>query len=201
MSLTTFSIRNPLLVGVVTCALIAFGLYSFISMGVGIFPNISFPGVTIITAVPGADPATVETQVTKPIEDALVVLPNIDLMLSTSSEGISLVQVQFTSAANATLIPVDAERVVNAVRSKLPPEAEAPSITRFETSAFPVITVGLSGPQQLDQLQRIAKDQISKPLEGLPGVGSVQLLGGPTREIRIAVDLYKLQGQRQRDRR
>ena len=195
MRLTLFSIRNPLLVGVTTCAVIAFGLYSFIGMGVGIFPNISFPGVTIVTAVPGADPATVETQVTKPIEDALVVLPNIDLMLSTSSEGVSLIQVQFTSAANATLIPVDAERVVNAVRSKLPPEAEAPSITRFDTSAFPVITVGLSGPQDLDQLQRVARDQVSKPLEVLPGVGSVQLLGGRAREIQINVDLYKLQGR------
>src|SRR5205823_4129986 len=106
---------------------------SYLTMGVGIFPNISFPGVTIITAVPGADPGTVETQVTKPIEDAIFALPNVDQMVSTSSEGLSLISVQFTSAANATLIPVDVERVVNSARSKLPAEAEAPTITRFET--------------------------------------------------------------------
>src|SRR5204863_8730568 len=101
--------------------------------------------------------------------------------------------VQLTSAANSTLIPVDAERVVNAVRSKLPPEAEAPSIQRFETSAFPVITVGISGPQDLDQLQRIAQDVAAKRFEVLPGVGSVQVLGGRAREIQVNVDLSKLQ--------
>ena len=195
MRLTLFSIRNPLLVGVLTLALICFGLYSYLTMGVGIFPNISFPGVTILTVVPGADPGTVETQVTKPIEDAMFALPNIDQMVSTSAEGVSLIQVQFTSAANATLIPVDAERVVNAVRGKLPPEAEAPAITRFETSAFPVITVGLSGPQSLDRLQQVAEEIVQKRFEVLDGVGSVQLLGGPTREIQVKVDLFKLQGR------
>jgi len=193
--LTLFSLRNPLLVGVLTLTLVCFGLYSYLAMGVGIFPNISFPGVTIITSVPGADPGTVETQVTKPIEDAIFALPNIQQMVSTSAEGVSLVQVQFTSAANATLIPVDAERVVNAVRSKLPPEAEAPAISRFETSAFPVITVGLSGPQPLDRLQQVAEDILQKRFELIDGVGSVQLLGGPTREIQVKVDLYKLQGR------
>ena len=195
MRLTLFSLRNPLLVGVLTLSLVCFGLYSYLAMGVGIFPNISFPGVTIITSVPGADPGTVETQVTKPIEDAIFALPNIQQMVSTSAEGVSLVQVQFTSAANATLIPVDAERVVNAARSKLPPEAEAPAITRFETSAFPVITIGLSGPQSVDRLQQVAEDIVQKRFELIDGVGSVQLLGGPTREIQVKVDLSKLQGR------
>ncbi|HYY89493.1 MAG TPA: efflux RND transporter permease subunit [Chloroflexota bacterium] len=193
MRLTLFSIRNPLLVGVVTVAIACFGVYSYLSMGVGIFPNISFPGVTVVTRVPGADPGTVETQVTKPIEDAIFALPNIQLIVSTSAEGLSFVQVQFTSSANATLIPVDAERVVNAVRSKLPPEAEAPSITRFETSAFPVITVGLSGPVPLDRLQQVAEDVVRKRFEVLDGVGTVELLGGSMREIQVKVDPYRLQ--------
>ncbi|MBM2811649.1 MAG: Efflux transporter permease subunit [Chloroflexi bacterium] len=195
MGLTLFSIRNPLLVTIVTLALACFGVYSYITMGVGIFPNISFPGVTIITVVPGADPATVETQVTKPIEDAMFTLPNISTMVSTSAEGVSLVQVQFTTAANTTLIPVDAERVVNSVRNKLPPEAESPTITRFETSAFPVITIGISGPQPLDQLQRTAKDVVQKRIEAVDGVGSVQLLGGWDREVQVRVDLFKLQSR------
>lgn len=195
MKLTEFSLRNPILVTVLALAVVCFGIYSYLTMGVGIFPNVSFPGVTVITTVPGADPATIETQVTKPIEDAVFTLPNISTMVSTSAEGISVIQVQFTTAANAALIPVDVERQVNSARSKLPPEADPPSITRFETSAFPVISIGLSGPQSLEQLQRIAQDVVEKKLEAADGVGSVQLSGGRDREIQVKVDLYKLQSR------
>lgn len=183
------------MVAVLTFALAGFGVYSYFTMGVGLFPNVSFPGVSIVTTVAGADPATVETQVTKPIEEAVFALPNIQRIVSTSGEGISFVQIQFTTAANSTLIPVDVERVVNSVRSKLPPEADAPTITRFEASAIPVIVVGLSGTQSVEQLQRLAQDVVQKRFETVDGVGAVQISGGRTREIQVKVDLYKLQSR------
>lgn len=195
MKLTEFSLRNPLVVTAMAVALGCFGLYSYFSMGVGTLPNVSFPGAVITTVLPGADPATVETQVTKPIEDAIATLPNIDLMISISSESSSMVSVQFTSAANSTMVPIDVERVVNAMRSRLPADAESPSIAKFETSAFPVITIGLFGPQPIDQLQQIAKDRVQRRLEIVPGVGSVQPFGGRTREIQVRVDLDKLRAR------
>src|SRR6266568_155034 len=157
-------------------------------MGIGVVPNISFPGVTIITTDAGADPATVESQITKPIEDAMATLPNIDQILSFSNEGISSVTVQFTTAANSQLIAVDAERVVNSIRSKLPTDADAPSISKFETSQIPVVVVTLSGPQPLDQIQQVAKDRVQRPLETVKGVASVVVGGGPTREVQVKVD-------------
>ncbi len=192
MRVTEFSIRNPVMVTVVALALMCFGLFAYLTMGVAIFPNVSFPGVTVLTSVPGADPGTIETQVTKPIEDAIFALPNLDLMISTSAEGLSLIQVNFTSAANANLIPVDVERVVNSVRNRLPAEAEAPTITQFDTSAIPVIYVGLSGIQSLDQLQDTAQNLVQKRFEAVPGVGSVRISGGLTREIQVKADLDKL---------
>ncbi len=173
--------------------LAVFGLYSYFTMGIGVVPNISFPGVTIVTTDAGADPATVETQITKPLEDAVSTLPNIDQIVSFSNEGISQVTVQFTTAANSQLVAVDVERVVNSVRSKLPAEAEPPSITKFETSQIPVIVVTLSGPQPLDQIQQVAKDRVQRAFETVHGVAAVQLTGGPTREVQVKVDLDKLQ--------
>lgn len=173
--------------------LVCFGLYSYFNMGIGVVPNISFPGVTIITTDPGADPATIETQITKPIEDAVSTLSNIDQILSFSNEGISSVTVQFTTAANAELVPVDVERVVNSVRSKLPTDADAPSISKFETSQIPVVVVDLSGPQPLEQVQQVATDRIQRAFEGVHGVASVAVTGGPTREVHVKVDLNKLQ--------
>ncbi|MBV9120013.1 MAG: efflux RND transporter permease subunit [Chloroflexi bacterium] len=195
MSPTKFSLRNPLVITAVMLALVVFGIYSYANMGIGVVPNISFPGVTIITTDAGADPATIETQITKPIEDAVSGLANIDQMTSTSNEGISAVTVQFTTAANSELVPVDVERVVNSVRSKLPAEADPPSITKFETSQIPVIVVTLSGPQPLDQIQQVANDRVQRIFEGVSGVAGVALSGGPVREVHVKVDLDKLQSR------
>src|ERR1700694_355027 len=112
MKITEFSLRNPLVVAALTAAIIVFGLTAYLSMGIGVFPNVSFPQVLILTSDPGADPATIETQITKPIEDAVASLANVDTISSTSDEGVSTVSVLFTSGANESLVPVDVERVV-----------------------------------------------------------------------------------------
>src|SRR5579862_3348731 len=124
MKITQFSIRNPLVVAALTLALVCYGVATYFSLGVSLFPDVSFPDVIVTTVDAGADPATIETQVTKPIEDAVATLPNIDTMTSTSSEGVSQVNIQFTTAANANLVSVDVERAVNSVRSQLPSDAD-----------------------------------------------------------------------------
>ncbi|MDQ6674355.1 MAG: efflux RND transporter permease subunit [Chloroflexota bacterium] len=134
-----------------------------------ILPTLSFPEVTIITVDAGANPDTIETQVTKPIEDAVSTLLNIDTLTSTSTQGVSTVRVQFTTAANATLVGVDVERVVSAARSKLPTSADAPSIVKADTSSAPVLTVAVSGTQPLDQLKDIAENQVKRDLRSRAG--------------------------------
>jgi len=192
---TRFSLRNPLVVGAIVLLLALFGVYSYLTLGIAVVPNISFPSVTVITTDAGADPATMETQVTKPLEDAISALNNIDTMTSTSNEGISQITVQFTTAADSKLVPVDVERVVNSVRNKLPADADPPSISTFDTSEIPVLVVEMSGPQPLEQIQQVAKDRIQRTLEAVPGVASVALAGGPIREIHVKVDLDKLQAR------
>jgi hydrophobic/amphiphilic exporter-1 (mainly G- bacteria), HAE1 family len=192
---TRFALRNPLVVAAITFMLTLFGLYSYFNMGIGVVPNISFPGVTVVTTDSGADPATMESQVTKPLEDAISTLPNIDQILSTSNEGISQITVQFTTAADSKLVPVDVERVVNSVRNKLPADADPPSISTFDTSEIPVIVVTLSGPQPLDQIQEVAKDRVQRAFETVSGVSSVAIGGGPIREIHVKADLNKLQAR------
>jgi HAE1 family hydrophobic/amphiphilic exporter-1 len=189
---TEFSVRNALVVAAVTLALAFLGLYAYASMGVGITPNVSFPLVLVTTTDAGADPATIESQITKPIEDAVAGLPNVDTITSTSSDGVSNVAIQFTTAANSELAPVDVERIVNSARGNLPATADPPSITKFETSAFPVLVVTASGPQPLVDLRRIARDRIEREFAAVPGVQSVQTTGGDTREVQVKVNLERL---------
>ncbi|MGH2469889.1 MAG: efflux RND transporter permease subunit, partial [Chloroflexota bacterium] len=144
---------------------------------------------------PGADPQTVETQITKPIEDAVAALPNIDTMTSTSNEGVSTISVQFTTAANATLVPVDVERAVNQARANLPADANAPSVASFDTNSIPVLVVSLSGSQPLSQLQQVATNRLQTTLQGIAGVGSVSVDGGSSREIQVKVNMSALQAR------
>lgn len=193
MGITRFALRNPLLIGVITMALVCFGLYAYFTLGVSEIPNFSFPGVLVSTTDAGADPGTIETQITKPLEDAIASLPNIDTMTSVSSEGQSQITVQFTTSADAKLVAVDVERVVNSVRSQLPSTADAPSILTFDSSEVPVIIMALYGPQSANQLQDVATNRLQRAFQAVPGVQSVQMLGGSPREVQVKVDLNKLQ--------
>lgn len=78
MKVTEFSVRNPLVVLAVTVTIGLFGMLAYASLGVAITPNVNFPGVVVVTVYPGADPETVESNVTRPIEDAVATLQNID---------------------------------------------------------------------------------------------------------------------------
>ena len=122
------------------------------SMPIAIIQNINFPSVTVSTPYPGADPATVESAVTTPIENQLATVQNIDTngLTSTSLQGLSIVQVQFTPNADPNTISVDVQRVVNAVRNQLPPDPNVvPSIVRQDHNAISVVTVAFTGSQPL----------------------------------------------------
>jgi HAE1 family hydrophobic/amphiphilic exporter-1 len=166
-------------------------------MGVAITPNVNFPSVVVTTLYPGADPETVEANVSKPIEDAIAGLPNIDTngLTSISSQGVSTVLVQFNPAANADLVSVDVERVVNSVRNRLPAEVESPSVSKIDINAFGVATVVLSGSQPLTVLQDVAENVVQKQFNALPGVGATQIRSGITREIHVLVDQGRLRGR------
>ena len=194
MRVTEFSLRNPLFAGLIACVLAIAGLYAYFTLSISIVPNITQPSAIVSTTDPGADPATVETQVTRPIEDALATLQNVKSLTSTSSQGLSVVTVNFTSNVNVDLIAVDVERAINSARGLLPASANQPSVGRLDTnSALPILKVVLSGPQDLMQLETVAENQVQRAFQHVDGVGAVTLSGGPTREIQVQVDLLSLQ--------
>lgn len=194
MKITELSIRSPLAVAAITIAIAIFGLLAYNSLGVAITPNANFPAVIVTAVYPGADPETVEADVTRHIEDAIAALPHIETngLFSTSSPGVSTVFVQFTASANPDLISVDVGRVVSAARSKLPPDVEAPSITKLDFNAQGVVTIVFSGQQPLTTLQDVAEDLVQKRLTRVQGVGAVNIRSGVTREVHVLVNELSL---------
>src|SRR5262245_58503537 len=106
------------------------GLFAYRSLPINLFPNVNVPVVTIVTIYPGAGPEEVELQVTRPIEDAVSGLNDVDIVSSVSTEGLSQVIVLFTERANESLIGTDVERQVSGISRSLPQDAERPQVLK-----------------------------------------------------------------------
>ena len=194
MKLTEFSLRNPLYVGLIAIALAIVGVYAYLTLSISIVPNITQASAIVSTTNPGADPATIETQITRPIEDAIATVQNVKTLTSSSRQGLSVVTVGFTTNVNADLVTIDVERAINTVRGTLPSTANQPAIGKLDTnSALPILKVVLSGPQPLNQIEAAADNQVQRAFQSVDGVGSVGLSGGPTREIWVEAHPVRLQ--------
>src|SRR5438445_2331130 len=194
MWLTNVAIRRPLFMLMVICALLVVGLVSWTTLGVDLLPALDFPIVVVSTSYPGASPDAVDTLVTKPIEDAVASINDIDYIQSSSVEGVSSVIIFFTDRAPRDS-SIDVERRVSAIRGVLPTDAKDPAIAKYDPNAQPIMQLSISGNRDLGQLQRLAEDKIQKRLEATDGVAQVSIYGGLQREIQVQVDQQKLQAR------
>lgn len=192
MGLTRIAISRPVFMLMVISALVILGLVSFSRLNAELYPSINTPAVTVLTTYSGASPEDVERLITKPLEDAVAGLANIDSITSYSSEGRSQITIMFTDAANVDIAANDVERRVSAVRALLPPDADAPSVLKIDPTQLPVLYLGLSGDLPPDRLYEIAKDDLKPRLETRAGVASVDITGGLQREIQVQINPARL---------
>ena len=194
MWLTTTAIKRPLFMLMVIGALLVVGLVSWTKLGVDLLPALDFPIVVVTTQFPGASPDAVDTLITKPVEDAVATINDIDYIQSTSVEGVSSVVIFFTDKA-ARDSSIDVERRVSALRATLPQDAKDPTVGKFDPNAQPILLLTVSGNRDLGALQRLGEDKIQKRLEATTGVAQVTLVGGLVRQIQVQVDQQKLQAR------
>jgi len=182
MLLSDVSIRRPVFATMMTMSFVVFGLVSYYRLGIDLFPKVDFPIVTITTRLEGADPETVETTLSDPIEEAVNTISGIKSLRSTSTEGISQVIVEFELEEDLDVKAQEVRDKVAAARGDLPPEIDPPIIEKLDLDAAPIITVVLSGKgYPIRQLTHYADKTIKERLQGIPGVGAIKLLGGRDR--------------------
>src|SRR5271157_2007999 len=145
MRLTEIAIKRPAFITMVFVALAVLGLYSYNQMGVDLLPKMDWPIVSVITVYPGAGPKEVENDISKPLEDGLSTLNNIDNIRSYSRENVSVVVVQFSFSTDLNVAVNDVQRNVDMVRSNLPKEAEAPKIQKADLNSFPILRISAEG--------------------------------------------------------
>ena len=184
------AINRPIttLMGVLT--FIVFGLMSYNTMPINLFPNVDFPVVTVQTNYNGADPSTVETKVTDKIEEAVSGVDGIDKLMSTSYEGFSVVTIQFE-------LTKDLDEATNDVRDKigaidLPSEVDKPIVKKLGASGAVISLFIADKGDNSKALMRLADEKLKAQLQRIKGVGEVNIVGYQDREIRIFLDPFLL---------
>ncbi|MGK2859095.1 MAG: efflux RND transporter permease subunit, partial [Thermoanaerobaculia bacterium] len=192
--LAEICVRRPVFASVIILSLVVVGLFSIQKLGVDRFPKIDFPWVTITTVLPGSAPEEIETEVTDRIEESVNTISGIDQLMSISSEGVSVVTIQFDLEKDPDVASQEVRDRVNTILRDLPEDADPPVIQKIDPDAIPVLAVALSGPASIGEVTEYADKTFRRRLESVLGVGQVQLIGGQPRQINVIVDTAKLTG-------
>ncbi len=191
MWFTRISIGNPVLATMMMVAFVVLGLFSYQRLQVDQFPDITFPVVVVQTEYPGASPESVESDVTRKIEEVVNTINGIDSLTSRSYEGNSVVIIRFLLTVDPSQAAQDVREKVSLVKAVFRKEVKEPRITRFDPADRPIFSISVSGEngsqRSLRELTTVADQVVSKRLENVRGVGSVTLVGGVKREIQIYV--------------
>jgi hydrophobe/amphiphile efflux-1 (HAE1) family protein len=191
MLLSDVSIRRPVFTAMLSLCLIVLGLMGLGRLGTDLYPDVSFPVVVVNTVYKGAGPGEIETQVVKPIEDAVAGISGVDKIHSFSRENLGTVVVQFKLTAPLDRAVQDVRDKVAGVANKLPQDADAPVIGRVDLAATPILTYAVSARLPSQELRRLIDDRIKPALAQLEGAAEVRVTGGDTREVQIDIDLDK----------
>ncbi|ETT56520.1 acriflavin resistance protein [Paenibacillus sp. FSL R7-269] len=191
-SLINFSLRNKFAVWLLTIIIVFAGLYSGMTMKQETLPNISIPYLSITTIYPGAAPEGVVNDVSKPLEQKLRNVDGVKMLTSTSLENASSVTIEFNYGTNLDNATAAVREALNEV--KLPDEVQKPQISRFSLSSLPVISLSISDESSgdLEELTRVAENDIRPALEDIEGVASVQIAGQYVKEVSLKFNQEKL---------
>jgi HAE1 family hydrophobic/amphiphilic exporter-1 len=182
-----WSLENKSVVILATILLIGSGAYATTRLNQELLPDISFPIITISTPVAGAGPDLVDEQVTQPVEDAIDGVEGIESVRSTSSEGFSVVLVEFDLDADTEEAESDLQAAIDGIQ--LPSQAGDPEVRSQSASQFPIMSLSLAvKDQDLADLTEYAEDDVVSAIEEVDGVASVDVIGGAERRIRVDLD-------------
>ena len=169
----------------VILALVVFGAVSYRNIGVNLFPDVDIPFVTVSVVYEGADPETVETEVVDLIEEAVNTISGVKKLRSQSVEGMGQVFIEFELEEDIDVASQEVRDKVASIRADLPLEIEAPIVQKFDLDSGAILSLVLSGQDDIRNLTEYADNVVKPRLESVSGVGSIRIVGGREREVRV----------------
>jgi len=188
--LPRFAVNRPITVLMATLAVSTFGLLAVQNLPVDLLPDLSYPTLTIQTEYQDAAPETIEQFITRPIEEAVGVIPGVREMRSQSRSSLSEVVLEFEWGESMDTAGLDVRERLGLV--ELPREAEIPRVLRFDPSLEPIMRLGFHGERDLDELRQLAERWLKPRLESVVGVAAAKVRGGLDAEIVVEADEDRL---------
>ncbi len=195
MSLTDTVVRRPTTIIVIFVLLTALALFIFPNLAVELFPEMDLPMVIVYSSYRGASPQTMESRVTKPIESAVSNVGGIKNISSTSSEGISMIMLEFAYGTDLDKASQSINDNLNLVADLLPNDASQPTIFKLNTNMVPVMNIALRSNSGKDsnELRALMEDVIQNQIDRVNGVSTTSINGGQDDIVQVAVDQNRLE--------
>jgi len=186
MLLSKFSINRRITLVMFYAIVLAFSFFAFTQLKVDFFPDIQFPIAGVITNYQGVGPKDIETMVTRPLEEAISSVKNIEKVNSQSYTGGSIITLEFKYGTDMNQAESDIRKSIDFITDYLPAEASDPMVFVFDPSLSPVMFMALNSDYLgQSELRNLAIEKIEPMLERIPGVASVATMGGLERQINV----------------
>lgn len=192
-SLSTISIKRPVLAIVMSLVIVLFGVIGFSFLGIREFPSVDPPVITVSTVYVGANADVIESQITEPLEDAVNGIAGIRTLTSVSREGRSNITVEFELGVDLEAAANDVRNKVSGALNRLPPDVDPPVVEKADADSSPIIFMTVtSSKRDLLELSRFAEVIFKERLQTIPGISSVQIWGQRRYSMRLWMDPIKL---------
>ncbi len=194
MSLSSVSIKRPVLATVMSVVIVVFGIIGYNFLGIRDFPSVDPPIISVSTSYSGANSDVIESQITEPLEKAINGVPGIRNISSTSSVGSSQITVEFDLDADLETAANDVRDKVSQAQRQLPQDINAPPVvTKADANADNIITVSVtSDNRNITQVNDFAENVLQEGLQTIPGVSAINIQGQRQYAMRLWIDPAKL---------
>jgi HAE1 family hydrophobic/amphiphilic exporter-1 len=193
MSLTKTVVNKPVTIIVVFTILIGLGFYIAPRIPIDLYPEISPPILVIFTNYDGAGPEEVENTLTRPLEGMLTNVSNIKGITSTSSEGTSMILLEFDWGLNLSEASNEVRDKLEFIKDYLPEKAGSPQIFKFDPSMMPILDLVIKGDRTPEELLKIAEDTVQPLIEQVAGVSLTSVVGGRKPIVKVEISANRLE--------
>ena len=183
-------ILRPVATSLLMAAILLAGFVAYLQLPVSALPQVDYPIIQVVTFYPGASPDVMASAITAPLERQFGQVPGLNQMTSTSSDGSSVIVLQFSLDLSIDVAEQEVQAAINAAQTYLPPDLPTPPIySKTNPADAPVLTLALSSDTiPLTQVEDLADTRLAQKISQLPGVGLVSISGGQKPAVRVQVN-------------
>lgn len=185
-NLPKVAVQRPVTFLMISLIIIGFGLFGLSKLRLNLYPDVSFPTITIYTTYEGVAPEDIETLITRPLEENVGSTSGVLRVRSLSSQGASVVKLYFNWGTDLYIAEADVRKKLDGARRSIPQDAEQPIIFTYDPNQEPIVVLTLTSNNRSSRdLRTLATQQVEQRLERIPGVASAETSGGLERQINV----------------